>query len=267
MMGLRWTIAVLWMLCANGVQAELDWQAALSGEHRSEANKARDEYRHPQETLTFFGISPTMTVMEISPGGGWYTEVLAPLMAQNGALIAAHSSPNGGSYARRSLGGFLKKLGENGKVFEAVEVATLQPPSAITPAPAGSVDLVLAFRNVHSWLRADQAEMMFATIAESLKPGGILGIVQHRGGADLTLEQMKKTAYVSEEKVIELAELAGLELDARSEINANPKDTKDHPRGVWTLPPTLAAGDEGRDRYLAIGESDRMTLRFIKPAE
>jgi predicted methyltransferase len=267
MMSLRWTMAVLWMLCANGVQAELNWQAALSGEHRSEENKARDEYRHPQETLTFFGISPTMTVMEISPGGGWYTEVLAPLMAENGALIAAHSSPNGGSYARRSLGGFLKKLGENGEVFEAVEVATLQPPSAVSPAPAASVDLVLAFRNVHSWLRADQAEMMFATIAESLKPGGILGIVQHRGGADLTLDQMKKTAYVSEEKVIELAELAGLELDARSEINANPKDTKDHPRGVWTLPPTLAAGDEGRDRYLAIGESDRMTLRFIKPAE
>jgi predicted methyltransferase len=267
MMSLRWTMAVLWMLCANGVQAELNWQAALSGEHRSEENKARDEYRHPQETLTFFGISPTMTVMEISPGGGWYTEVLAPLMAENGALIAAHSSPNGGSYARRSLGGFLKKLGENSEVFEAVEVATLQPPSAVSPAPAASVDLVLAFRNVHSWLRADQAEMMFATIAESLKPGGILGIVQHRGGADLTLDQMKKTAYVSEEKVIELAELAGLELDARSEINANPKDTKDHPRGVWTLPPTLAAGDEGRDRYLAIGESDRMTLRFIKPAE
>ena len=266
-MMLRWMVAVAWVLCASGAHAELNWQAALSGEHRSENNRARDEYRHPQETLTFFGLSSAMTVMEISPGGGWYTEVLAPLVAENGALIAAHSSPNGGSYARRSLGGFLKKLGENGEVFEAVEVATLQPPAAISPTPAGSVDLVLAFRNVHSWLRADQAEMMFATIAESLKPGGILGIVQHRGSAELTLEQMKKTAYVSEEKVIELAELSGLELDARSEINANPKDTKDHPRGVWTLPPTLAAGDEGREGYLSIGESDRMTLRFIKPAE
>jgi len=267
MMVLRWTMVMIWVLCASGVQAELNWQLALSGEQRSEANKARDEYRHPQETLSFFGISPTMTVMEVSPGGGWYTEVLAPLVAENGALIAAHSSPNGGSYARRSLGGFLKKLGENDEIFDSVEVATLQPPSAVSPAPAGSVDLVLAFRNVHSWLRADQAEMMFATIAESLKPGGVLGIVQHRGSADLTLEQMKKTAYVSEEKVIELAELSGLELDARSEINANPNDTKDYARGVWTLPPTLAAGDDGRDRYLAIGESDRMTLRFIKPAE
>ena len=128
-MMLRWMMAVAWALCASGAHAELNWQAALSGEHRSEDNKARDAYRHPQETLTFFGLSSAMTVMEISPGGGWYTEVLAPLVAENGALIAAHSSPNGGSYARRSLGGFLKKLGENGEVFEAVEVATLQPPS------------------------------------------------------------------------------------------------------------------------------------------
>ena len=109
--------------------------------------------------------------------------------------------------------------------------------------------------------------MMFAAIAEALKPGGVLGIVQHRGGDDLSLERMKNTAYVSEEKVIELAELAGLELDARSEINANPRDTKDHPRGVWTLPPSLAEGDKDRERYLAIGESDRMTLRFVKAAD
>jgi predicted methyltransferase len=165
------------------------------------------------------------------------------------------------------LGGFLKKLGENADVYGSVEVATLQPPTAVSPAAPGTVDLALAFRNVHSWLRADQAEMMFSVIAETLKPGGVLGIVQHRGAAGLSLEQMKNTAYVSEEKVIELAQLAGLELDARSEINANPKDTKDHPRGVWTLPPTLAAGDTDRERYVAIGESDRMTLRFVKPAE
>ena len=266
-MMLRWMMAVVWGLCASGVHAELNWQAALSGEHRSEDNKARDEYRHPQETLTFFGLSSAMTVMEMSPGGGWYTEVLAPLVAENGALIAAHSSPNGGSYARRSLGGFLKKLGENADVYGSVEVSTLQPPNAVSPAEPGSVDLALAFRNVHSWLRADQAEMMFSVIAETLRPGGMLGIVQHRGEAGLSLEQMKNTAYVSEEKVIELAQLAGLELDSRSEINANPKDTKDHPRGVWTLPPTLAAGDTDRERYVAIGESDRMTLRFVKPAE
>ena len=152
-------------------------------------------------------------------------------------------------------------------MYGAVEVVALQPPMAVSNVTANSVDLALAFRNVHSWLRADQAEMMFAAIAETLKPGGVLGIVQHRGGSDLSLEQMKNTAYVSEEKVIELAELAGLELDARSEINANPRDTKDHPRGVWTLPPSLAEGDKDRDRYLAIGESDRMTLRFVKTAD
>jgi predicted methyltransferase len=127
--------------------------------------------------------------------------------------------------------------------------------------------MALAFRNVHSWLRADQAEMMFSAIAETLKPGGVLGIVQHRGDEGLSVDEMKSSAYVTESKVIELAELAGLELDGRSEINANPKDTKDYPQGVWTLPPTLTEGDIDRARFVSIGESDRMTLRFVKPAE
>ena len=267
-MAIKQFMAGLLAICMTQlVSAALPWEAALSGEHRSAENRARDTYRHPQETLEFFGLDAGMTVMEVSPGGGWYTEVLAPLMKDNGMLIAAHSSPNGGSYARRSLGGFLRKLGENGDLYGTVQVVALQPPMSVSPVAANSVDLALAFRNVHSWLRADQAEMMFAAIAEALKPGGVLGIVQHRGGDDLSLEQMKNTAYVSEEKVIELAELAGLELDARSEINANPRDTKDHPRGVWTLPPSLAEGDKDRERYLAIGESDRMTLRFVKAAD
>ena len=267
MINFRQLTAGVLLFSAMGAQADLNWEEALSGDHRSEANRARDEYRHPRETLSFFGIADGMTVMELSPGGGWYTEVLAPLMDGNGTLIAAHFSPNGGSYARRSLGGYLKKLGEDADVYGSVEVSTLQPPSAVSPAEPGTVDLALAFRNVHSWLRADHAEMVFSVIAETLRPGGVLGIVQHRGEAGLSLEQMKNTAYVSEEKVIELAQLAGLQLDARSEINANAKDTKDHPSGVWTLPPTLAAGETDRQRYVAIGESDRMTLRFIKPAE
>jgi predicted methyltransferase len=262
-----WTLAVILLLISAVARAELDWDAALAGEHRSEQNKARDVYRHPKETLTFFGLDAGMTVMEVSPGGGWYTEILGPLMKGNGKLIAAHSSPNGGNYARRSLGGFLRKLGENGEVLGEVEVTVLQPPSATAPAPAGSVDLALAFRNVHSWLRADQAEMMFSAIAETLKPGGVLGIVQHRGDEGLSLDAMKQSAYVTEAKVIELAELAGLELDGRSDINANAKDTKDYPKGVWTLPPTLTEGEVDRARYISIGESDRMTLRFVKPAE
>lgn len=264
---LTWTVACTLLLLSAMARADLDWDAALGGEHRSEQNKGRDEYRHPRETLSFFGIDAGMTVMEVSPGGGWYTEILGPLMKGNGKLIAAHASPNGGNYARRSLGGFLKKLGENGAVYGEVEVAVLQPPGAIAPAPAGSVDMALAFRNVHSWLRADQAEMMFTAIADMLKPGGVLGIVQHRGNEGLSLDDMKQSAYVTESKVIELAELAGLELNARTEINANPKDTKDYPKGVWTLPPTLTEGDADRERFIAIGESDRMTLRFVKPTE
>ncbi len=267
MIRITWTIAAMLLLISAVARADLDWDAALTGEHRAEQNKARDVYRHPKETLTFFGLDAGMTVMEVSPGGGWYTEILGPLMKGNGKLIAAHASPNGGNYARRSLGSFLKKLGESGDLFADVEVTALQAPGAITPAPAGSVDLALAFRNVHSWLRADQAEMMFSAIAETLKPGGVLGIVQHRGDEGLSLDEMKQSAYVTESKVIELAELAGLELDGRSEINANPKDTKDYPKGVWTLPPTLTEGDVDRARYISIGESDRMTLRFVKPAE
>jgi predicted methyltransferase len=263
----EWLGVVIGLVMSGVAHADLDWGAALTGEHRSAANSARDVYRHPQETLSFFGLQSGMTVMEVSPGGGWYTEILAPLMRGNGALIAAHSSVNGGNYARRSLGGFLRKLGENGEVYGAVTIGVLQPPSSMAPAAPNSVDLALAFRNVHSWLRADQAEMMFSAITETLKPGGVLGIVQHRGDDSLSIEQMKSSAYVSEAKVIELAELAGLELDARDEINANPGDTKDYPRGVWTLPPTLAEGDKDRDRYVAIGESDRMTLRFIKPQD
>jgi len=262
-----WLLVSFFLALSTAARADFDWTAALTGEHRSEANRARDAHRHPQETLSFFGLETGMTVLEVSPGGGWYTEVLAPLMRGNGTLIAAHASPNGGDYARRSLGGFIKKLGDNGGVYGEVQVAVLQPPIASAPVASNSVDLALAFRNVHSWLRADQAEMMFSAIAETLKPGGVLGIVQHRGNDGLTLEQMKKSAYVTEAKVIELAELAGLELDARSEINANPQDTKDYPRGVWTLPPTLAEGDKDRDRFMAIGESDRMTLRFVKPSD
>ena len=247
--------------------AGLDWEMALRGSHRSEETRARDVFRHPQATLQFFGISPDMTILEVSPGGGWYTEVLAPLLKERGQLIVAHASANGGTYARRSLGGYLQKLSEHPDVYGRVRVAALQPPAEITPTSAESVDLALAFRNIHSWLRAGTAEQVFKIVAASLKPGGIFGIVQHRGASTLSAEEMKSSAYVSEDKVIKLAELAGLKLDSRSEINANSRDTKDYPSGVWTLPPTLAAGEKDRQKYIKIGESDRMTLRFIKPAE
>ncbi len=254
------------VLAAPLALADFDWNTALNGAHRGEGNAARNEARHPKETLEFFGLEPGMTVMEVSPGGGWYTEVLAPLMKGNGKLVAAHYAPNGGAYSRRSLGGFLKKLGDNEEVYGEVQVSYLQPPLQMTPAPANSVDIAVAFRNVHSWMRMNQVEMFFAAIYDALKPGGVFGIVQHRGAPGIDVETMKKSAYVTEEQVIEFAELAGFELDGRSEINANARDTKDYPGGVWTLPPVLREGDKDREKYVAIGESDRMTLRFRKPA-
>ena len=253
-------------ILATSASAALDWTTALTGEHRKAGNADRNGARHPQETLEFFGLQPGMTVMEVSPGGGWYTEVLAPLLMGDGTLIAAHYQPNGGDYARGSLGGFLKKLGDTPDVYREVVVSYLQPPVEVTPAMPNSVDLAVAFRNVHSWMRMNQAEAFLSAIFDALKPGGVFGVVQHRAAPGTDVETMKKTGYVTEEKVIELAELAGLELVEKSEINANALDTKNYPKGVWTLPPSLRNGEVDKDKYLAIGESDRMTLKFVKPA-
>lgn len=258
---------VLGLLITPLASADFDWSTALEGAHRKEGNAERNTARHPRETLEFFGIQPGMTVMEVSPGGGWYTEVLAPLLKGQGTFIAAHYSANGGSYSRRSLGGFLEKLGTNDEVYAEVVVTELQPPKAMVAAQPESVDIAVAFRNVHSWMRMNQVELFFASIYDALKPGGVFGIVQHRGVPGSSVEDMKQTAYVTENQVIEYAELAGFELDAKSEINANPRDTKDYPGGVWTLPPVLREGETNRDAYIAIGESDRMTLRFKKPVE
>jgi len=260
------TIILLALLVTAFANAELRWDAALTGAHRSEGNADRNSARHPRETLEFFGLTSGMTVMEVAPGGGWYTEVLAVLMQNQGTYLAAHGTANGGAYARRSLGSFLRKLGENNDVYGDVVVTELQPPLALVPAEAGTVDLAVAFRNVHSWMRADQVETYFAAIFDALKPGGVFGVVQHRARPDTPLETMRKSAYVTEAQVIEYAELAGFELDARSEINANPRDTKDYPGGVWTLPPSLSGDEKNRAKYLSIGESDRMTLRFRKPS-
>jgi predicted methyltransferase len=259
-------LVALFLLPARAALAAPDFAAALAGEHRSEENRARDDWRHPAETLAFFGLEPGMTVVELSPGGGWYTEVLAPLLRDEGKLYAAHFDVNGGAYARRSLGGFLRKLGADNDVYGGVVVSTLAPPATIDIAPAGSADLILAFRNVHSWLRGDTLEPVFAAVYEALKPGGVFGVVQHRAPEGRSIEAMKNTGYVTEAYVIAAAEAAGFELADSAEINANAKDTADHPEGVWTLPPTLALGDKDRERYLAIGESDRMTLKFVKPA-
>lgn len=264
---LVYVLAPIALLLSGATQAALDWTAALEGEHRSEKNAARDVFRHPRETLEFFGLKDDMTVVELSPGGGWYTEVLAPLLAANGSYYAAHGSPNGSAYSRRALGAYLQKLGDDGDTYNNVVVTTLAPPSSVVIAPAGSADMVLAFRNVHSWMRAGVFAETLVSAFDALKPGGVLGIVQHRATDGRDEERMKETGYIAEDYVIAAARSIGFELEARSDINANPKDTGEWEGGVWELPPSLRGDEADREARLAVGESDRMTLKFVKPAE
>jgi predicted methyltransferase len=236
----------------------------IAGDHRSAENEARDQYRHPLETLTFFGITPDMTVVEIYPGRGWYTEILAPYLKGSGTLYAAEH-PGDPSYeaVQRSLEAFDEKMKAAPELYGEVKRTKLTKDGDI--APPGSADLVVTFRNVHSWMGSGTADESFAAMFKALKPGGVLGLVQHRGDAKVAQDPKAGTGYVNEDYVVALAKKAGFELAETSEINANPKDTKDYAKGVWTLPPSLRLGEEDREKYLAIGESDRMTLKFVKP--
>jgi predicted methyltransferase len=238
---------------------------AIAGDHRPDENKARDKYRHPYETLTFFGIRPDMTVVEIYPGRGWYTEILAPYLKGSGTFYAAEH-PGDPSYeaVQRSLEAFDQKVKDAPELYGEVKRTKLTKDGDI--APPESVDLVVTFRNTHSWMGSGTENEAFAAMFRALKPGGVLGLVQHRGDPNVTQDPKAGSGYVNEDYVIALAKKVGFELAENSEINANPKDTKDYPKGVWTLPPSLRLGDEDREKYLAIGESDRMTLKFVKPA-
>ena len=237
----------------------------IAGDHRSEENRARDKYRNPFETLSFFGINSDMTVVEIYPGRGWYTEILAPYLKGSGTLYAAEH-PGDPSYeaVQRSLEAFDRKVKSAPELYGEVKRTKLTKDGDV--APPGSADLVVTFRNVHSWMGAGTENEAFAAMFRALKPGGVLGLVQHRGDPSVKQDPKAGSGYVNEDYVIELAKQAGFELAEKSEINANPKDTKDYPKGVWTLPPSLRLGDEDRAKYLEIGESDRMTLKFMKPA-
>jgi predicted methyltransferase len=237
----------------------------IAGDDRSEENRARDKYRNPLETLTFFGIRPDMTVVEIYPGRGWYTEILAPYLKGTGTLYAAEH-PGDSSYeaVQRSLEAFDQKVKAAPELYGEVKRTKLTKDGDI--APPGTADLVVTFRNVHSWMGAGTENEVFAAMFRALKPGGVLGLVQHRGDPKMSQDPKGGLGYVNEDYVIKLAKNAGFELAEKSEINANPKDTKDYAKGVWTLPPSLRLGDQDREKYLAIGESDRMTLKFVKPA-
>ena len=237
-------------------------KSAIAGEQRSAANKARDSYRHPYETLTFFGIKPTMTVIELAPGGGWYTEILAPYLRDKGKLVGAAPGPD-----TRYGKAFRERLAGDQALYGKVTPAVFDPPSRYELGAPNSADMVVTFRNLHNWLGNGGDAAILATFKEVhkvLKPGGVLGVVEHRLPAKMKQDEKASSGYMHEAYVIRLAEQAGFKLAAKSEINANPKDTADHEKGVWTLPPVLANKDKDREKYLAIGESDRMTLKFVK---
>lgn len=243
-------------------------QALSTAPHRSADNIARNAARHPVETLQFFGLSSGLTVVEILPGGGWYSEIIAPFLKGNGTYYAAHFSPNSDiSYQPPMLRDFEARIAGNPDVYGETRLTHLYPPAEMEIAPPGSADLAMSFRNVHNWIMIGTQKEHFAAFYAALKPGGILGIVEHRAPAGSSMEVMETTGYVTQDYVIELATEAGFELVATAEINANPLDTKDHPEGVWTLPPTWRLGDVDRAKYAAIGESDRMTVKFRKPLE
>jgi predicted methyltransferase len=240
----------------------------LAGAHRSDANRARDVYRHPRATLEFFGVRQDQTVMEIWPGaGGWYTELLAPLLRDKGHYLAAGWDPKSElKFVQDGNRSFSSKLEAHPELYDKVTVTALDYPGAMNPTPPESVDVILTFRNLHNWMARDAAPAMLKAMYAALKPGGVLGLVDHRADPNAPVDPKAKTGYVNEAYAIELAKNAGFELVAASEINANPKDTRDYEQGVWTLPPTWRLGDKDRDRYAAIGESDRFTLKFRKPA-
>ena len=258
-------------ICPPDVKARMfsvqEIRATLSAPHRSDKNRARDRYRHPAETMVFFGLSDDMTVVEVAPGRGWYTNVIAPFLLKKGKLYAAGNAldvPGQRKYRYPRQRAFNKKIADNPQIYGAVEISYLTPPQYTRIAPPGTADLVVTFRNVHNWLKRDP-KPYFKAMYDALKPGGFLGVVEHRAKRGRSLEAMIKSGYMTEAKVIELAENAGFKLFEKSEVNANPKDTADHPRGVWTLPPSMRLKEKDREKYLAIGESDRMTLKFQKP--
>jgi predicted methyltransferase len=239
-------------------------RAAVDSSARSPENKARDKYRHPLQTLTFFGIRSNMTVVELWPFGGWYTEILAPYLRAHGRLYEAIMDPASTNREDVELNSELKAMfAAHPNLFDKVQLSVLAP-GKMQIAPDGTADMVLTFRNIHNWVWAGMEKDVFAAAFRALKPGGILGVVEHRSN-DPNAAPAKGQGYVGEQYAIRLIESAGFKLVARSNINRNPKDTKDYPKGVWTLPPTYAEGNKDRAKYAAIGESDRFTLKFIKP--
>ncbi|MGK3987156.1 hypothetical protein WME99_29215 [Sorangium sp. So ce136] len=255
------------LVAANHPNAGAALRAALKGKYRAQGNAERDPARHPVETLEFFGLKPTSTVLELGAGEGWYTELLAPVLTKKGKLIITSFDPNGPAESRNTLYGKRVKrmLEKSPDLFGKVDVVVIDRDNPKLGLE-GKVDLVLAIREAHNWHRSGKFDTYVAEAFKALKPGGVFGIVQHRAKADANPDESAKQGYLPEAWVIQKVESAGFKLGNKSEVNANPKDTKDYPEGVWTLPPNFRLGDKDRARYAAIGESDRMTLKFVKPA-
>jgi len=252
-------------------------EAAVGGAWRAPADKSRDAFRHPVESLTFWGLKPGQTVVEFWPGAGWYTDIIAPFLAATGGkLYAANLQTDDPADvpAREVVTAFRRKIEADRRLYGSVEITAFGPTSGPV-APAASADLVLFLRNLHNWMAAGVAEKAFRDAFAALKPGGVLGVEEHRADAGGAPDLLAESGYVQQAYVIQLAQEAGFQLAEASEINANPKDTKDHPFGVWTLPPVRRSSPRGEpedpafdhSRYDAIGESDRMTLKFVKPAQ
>jgi predicted methyltransferase len=257
-------VSVVARAADNGPDTSLDQIIAAS--HRSAEARARDVYRHPRETLLFFGLRPDMHVVEVWPGSGWYTEILAPYLHAHGTYYAAHYPVDDrtSSYIQRARDAFIAKLHARPDLYDRTVVTAADPAGHVALAAQGSADLVLTFRNVHNWIGEGRDQAMFDAFYRVLKRGGVLGVVEHRARPGTTLAEMRRTGYVTEDYVIALAHNAGFRRYVKAEINANARDTKNYPAGVWTLPPTLRLGKQDRQKYLDIGESDRMTLKFFK---
>lgn len=236
---------------------------AINDLNRNPAYSKRDKYRNPYETLTFFQINPSMHVLELSAGGGWYTEILAPYLKAKGHLSVTHHNPDAGNYFMRSRNSFDKKVKSN-PLFDGVKVITADIPPLSAFSEPESKDLVLTFRNLHNWLGRNSMQAVMLEAYNALKPGGYFGVVEHRAPEGSSIDYMKKSGYVTQSLAIEKALEVGFVLVGTSEINANPNDTADHPKGVWTLPPSYRLKDKDRAKYESIGESDRMTLLFKK---
>lgn len=244
-------------------------QAVAASKVRKPGNAERDKYRHPAETLDFFGFKQNMTVIEYGPGEGWYTELLAPALAKKGKLIATNSDPNGPADQRSTFYGerFKWFLESSPELYGKVETTLVDGKNPKLTVPENSADMVLVTRELHGMVNAGKLDEWLAAFHGALKPNGVLAVEQHRAKADAVAEESAKKGYLPEKWTIEKIEGAGFKLAGKSEINANAKDTKDYEGGVWTLPPSLQNGDKDKDKYVAIGESDRMTLKFVKVAK